>query len=110
MKMDNIIIFQLNGLGIIYVKYSFLITVAVDNIFLRSRKLGEKGNFPFSLVQSHKTLRIINKKVTSGFDIHFLTSLSILERLAGTFFVSFSNKTLCSIFKTPMKCNRARTV
>ena len=45
-------------------------------------------------MQSHKRLRIINKKVTSGFDLHFLTSLSILERLAGSFFVSFSNETL----------------
>ena len=28
MKMDNIILFQLTGLGILYVEYSFLITVA----------------------------------------------------------------------------------
>ena len=109
MKMDNIILFQLTGLGIIYVEYSFLITVA--EYFSPFSKAWRQREYSFfSLVQLHKTLRIINKKVTSGFDLHFLTSLSILERLTETFFVSFSNKTLCSIFKTPMKCNRARTV
>ena len=107
--MDNIILFQLTGLGIIYVEYSFLITVA-EYFSPFSKAWGQREFSFFSLVQLHKTLRIINKKVTSGFDLHFLTSLSILERLTETFFVSFSNKTLCSIHKTPMKCNRARTV
>ena len=88
----------------------FLIVVAGDSIFLRS---GELGIFFFSLVQSHKKIRIINEKVTSGFDLHFSTSLSRLDRLAETLFVSFSiiNLYVLSLtFKTPMKCSRARPV
>ena len=87
-----------------------LIVVAGDSIFLRS---GELGMFFFSLVQSHKKLRIINKKVTSGFDLHFSTSLSRLDRRAETLFVSFSIINLYVLFlsfKTPVKCRRARPV
>ena len=58
-----------------YMHVVFLIVVAEDSIFLRSREL---GIFFFSLVQSHKKLRILDKKVTSDFDyVHFSTSLSI---------------------------------
>ena len=88
----------------------FRIVVVGDSVFLPS---GELGIFFFSLVQSHKKLRIINEKVTSGFDLHFSTSMSRLDRLAETLFVSFyiiNLYVLFLTFKTPMKCSRARPV